>query len=82
VNLSLSDNDLKALHAAIESERVERKEFGKDGDKICQAICAFANDMAGSRHLGVLFIGVRDHGEFAGLEVRFGSVGSRIALKF
>jgi ATP-dependent DNA helicase RecG len=69
VNLSLSDSDLKALHTAIESERVERKESAKDTDKICQAICAFANDIAGSRHLGVLFIGVRDNGEFAGLEI-------------
>lgn len=43
-------NDEKAvleLLADLESARVERTISTTDTDKFCQAICAFANDMAG-----------------------------------
>lgn len=46
----------------IESDRVERKESIADGDKIRQAICAFANDLPGHNQSGILFIGVNDAG--------------------
>jgi ATP-dependent DNA helicase RecG len=53
----------------MESERVERKESAKDSDRICQIICAFANDLAGSNQLGVLFVGVKDSGELLDLDI-------------
>ena len=41
----MRDEALTALLDDIESDRVERKESVADGDKIRQAICAFANDL-------------------------------------
>lgn len=58
----MEDEDLEALLLDLESDRVERKESLADKDKVCQAICAFANDMPGSRRPGVVFIGARDDG--------------------
>jgi ATP-dependent DNA helicase RecG len=69
VNLSLTDVALLELLQTMESDRIERKESAKDADKICQAICAFANDMSGSKQPGVLFIGIADSGAFSGLEI-------------
>lgn len=60
---------LEALLNDLESDRVERKESPSDGDKIRQAICAFANDLPGHGLPGVLFVGVNDAGESVGLDV-------------
>ncbi|WP_433264389.1 RNA-binding domain-containing protein [Actinosynnema sp. CS-041913] len=69
--MALSDQDLHTLLADIESDRVERKESAASGnsDRIAQAICAFANDLAGHRLPGVLFVGVRDNGELSGVPI-------------
>jgi ATP-dependent DNA helicase RecG len=67
--MALSTEELSALLADIESDRVERKESASNADKIGEAICAFANDLAGHNQPGVLFVGVRDNGVTAGLEV-------------
>ncbi len=53
----------------LESDRAERKEGTSDGDKIRQAICAFANDIAGHRQPGVFFAGVNDAGVPTGIQV-------------
>ncbi|MCW8205649.1 transcriptional regulator [Verminephrobacter aporrectodeae subsp. tuberculatae] len=62
--MRLSDEDLEALLANPESDRSERKEaYSRDvREKLCQAICAFANDLPGHRQPGVVFVGVRDDG--------------------
>lgn len=60
---------LEALLNDLESDRVERKESPSDGDKIRQAICAFANDLPGHGLPGVLFVGVNDAGESVGLDI-------------
>lgn len=65
----LEDQELEELLTDLESDRVERKESLGDTGRIRQAICAFANDMPNHQHPGVLFIGVRDNGDCAGLSI-------------
>lgn len=65
----MTDAEMEQLLDALESDRVERKESAADGDKIRQAICAFANDLPGHGQPGVLFVGVDDDGRPTGLPV-------------
>ena len=65
----LDDNELQALLVDLESDRVERKESTADSGRIRQAICAFANDMAGHGQPGVVFIGVKNDGSCANLPI-------------
>jgi ATP-dependent DNA helicase RecG len=65
----MTNTELEQLLEDIESDRVERKESPADGDKIRQAICAFANDLPGHNKPGVLFVGVNDKGAPVGLEI-------------
>lgn len=67
--MALTNDELAALLADHESDRVERKESAADADKLSQAICAFANDLPGYREPGVLFVGVTDDGRHAGLTI-------------
>jgi len=55
-------DELNRLIKDIESDRTERTESLGDNDKICQAICAFANDLPNYQKAGYFFIGVRDDG--------------------
>ena len=67
--IRFSDRELEALLNDTESDSVERKESFK-GDvpkKARQAVCAFANDLPGHNHPGVLFIGAKDNGEPSGI---------------
>lgn len=61
----MKDGELQSLLDDLESDRVERKASFSDSGKICQAICAFANDYPNHRKPGVLFIGVNDDGSCA-----------------
>lgn len=65
----LTQSQLLALLADLESDRVERTVSVSDTDKFCQAICAFANDLPNHRQAGYLLIGVRDDGTPSGLQV-------------
>lgn len=65
----MEDRELEALLADIESDRSERTESPNDPDKIGEAICAFANDLPGNHLPGVLFVGIRDDGSCAELQV-------------
>src|SRR2546427_56812 len=65
----MDDQELTVLLQDLESDRVERKVSGADGDKIRQAICAFANDLPNHQRPGVLFIGVGDDGRCAHLTI-------------
>lgn len=69
--MALDDEELEALLADLESDRVERKESGRGEtpEKARQAICAFANDLPDHRRPGVVFIGVKDDGTPSGLAV-------------
>lgn len=68
----LTDTDLTAMLADLESDRVERKQSFK-GDApttVREAVCAFANDLPGHDGPGVVLIGARDDGTpVAGFEV-------------
>jgi ATP-dependent DNA helicase RecG len=59
-----SDVELMAMLADLESDRVERKRSldGNTPTTMREAVCAFANDLAGHLVPGVIFIGARDDG--------------------
>jgi len=65
----MDDNELLQLLRDLESDRVERKASLSDPDRICKAICAFANDLPHHRKPGVIFIGVHDNGKCANLPI-------------
>jgi ATP-dependent DNA helicase RecG len=65
----LDDAELEELLGDLESDRAERKSALTDKDRICQAVCAFANDLPGHRAPGVAFIGANDDGSPSGLPV-------------
>lgn len=65
----MTDQELEALLNDSESDRAERMESAADGDKLRQAICAFANDLPGHNKPGVLCIGVNNDGVPVGLAV-------------
>lgn len=64
-----TEKELENLLRREESESVEKCESPNSTDKIAKAICAFANDLADSRKIGVIFIGVKDNGKCVGLSV-------------
>ncbi len=57
--------------AGGEGDRVEFKEAlsGKSKKSIMEAICAFANDLPGHDEPGYVFVGVRDDGTPAGIQI-------------
>lgn len=65
----LNDIELLGLFKDLESDRSERKASDSDKNKICQAICAFANDLSNNQLPGVIFIGVNDNGTCAETEI-------------
>lgn len=62
-------DELNRLIKDSESDRVERKESMSEKERICQAICAFANDLPNHQKPGYIFIGVRDDGLLSNLMV-------------
>ena len=65
----LTTDQLRALMAGLESDRVEKTISTKNTDKFGEAICAFANDFPGHRQPGYLLVGVADDGKASGLVV-------------
>jgi ATP-dependent DNA helicase RecG len=65
----MNDRELEFLLNDLESDRVERKASISDKNKLCEAICAFANDLPNHQQPGVLFIGVNDNGSCANLAI-------------
>jgi len=65
----MTDEELEELFRDLESDRTERKESVSDSGRIRQAICAFANDMPNHRKPGVVFIGARNDGTCANLQI-------------
>ncbi len=65
----LSDEELRRHLHDLENDNVERTVSHTDKEKFGQTICAFANDMPGRRQTGVLFVGARDNGDCANIEV-------------
>lgn len=65
----MTKEELYEIIASDESYRIERTTSKGDMDKFQEAICAFANDMPGSRKKGYLLIGVYDDGRISGMKV-------------
>lgn len=65
----ISKEELLQLLKSTETYRIEKTVSIGNMDKFCEAICAFANDMPGSRQNGYLIIGANDDGSLAGLKV-------------
>jgi len=65
----LTPIELEALATDLESDRVERKAALSDPGKVRQAICAFANDLPDHQQPGVVFVGVKDDGTCANLQI-------------
>lgn len=63
----LGDPELLVMLRGMESDRVERKESfqGSAPKGVREAVCAFANDVAGHQAPGVVLVGVRDDGTAA-----------------
>ncbi len=66
-----TDNQLEEMLADTESDLVERKEslLGDAQTTIRETICAFVNDLPGHDRDGVIFVGAKNDGSPAGLEI-------------
>jgi ATP-dependent DNA helicase RecG len=65
----LTTDELRALIADHESDRVELTTSTTKTDKFGEAVCAFANDFPNHGQPGYLIIGVDDKARFSGLTV-------------
>ena len=83
----LTAEQLRALIADRESDRVELTISTTNTDKFGEAICAFANDFPNHRQPGHLIVGVGDDGTIGGLTVndrllrRLGDLRSNVNLE-
>ena len=65
----ITKEELRQLLMSTETFRVERTVSTGDMDKFQEAICAFSNDLPGSKKNGYMIIGVHDNGKLSGLKV-------------
>lgn len=65
----LTDGELAAIAADLETDRVERKASLSDRDRVAQAICAYANDLPGHGQPGYVLVGVDNAGTPTGLAI-------------
>jgi ATP-dependent DNA helicase RecG len=65
----MTEQELFALIADHEADRVELTVSTTDTDKFAEAVCAFANDLPNHAKPGHLIIGIRDNGQFGGIQV-------------
>lgn len=65
----ITKEGVRELLHSTETYRVERTTSTGDMDKFQEAICAFANDLPGSRKQGYLIIGAYDDGRLSELKV-------------
>ena len=83
----LTTDELRALIAGGESDRVEFTVSTTNTDKFGEAICAFANDYPDNGQPGHLIVGVGDDGTVSGLAVtddllrRLGQLRSNVNLE-
>lgn len=68
---SYTPAELERMLTEVESDLVEREESlrGDAPTKVQEAVCAFANDLPDHGQPGVVFVGARDDGAPAGLQV-------------
>jgi ATP-dependent DNA helicase RecG len=65
----MTEQELRALIANHEADRMEFTVSTKDTDKFSTAVCAFANDLPNHCQPGYLVVGVSDSGVVAGLDI-------------
>lgn len=65
----IGPDEILRLVVDQESDRVERKSSLANVDRVCEAICAFANDLPGHGMPGVVALGVDDQGHPNGLAI-------------
>ena len=65
----MDEKGLRKLIEAFENEHVERTRAFDKADKIGQAICAFANNIAGDNEIGYLLLGVDNDGKISGKHI-------------
>ena len=65
----ITKEEAQELLRSTETYRIERTISTGDMDKFQEAICAFANDLPGSRKKGYLILGAYDNGNLSGLKV-------------
>ncbi len=65
----MEDSELEALLRDLESDRVERKSSLADGERIREAICAFANALTHPGQPGISSSARADDGRAAGLPI-------------
>ncbi len=65
----MTEQELLALIADHEADRVEFTVSTTDTNKFSEAVCAFANDLPNHRAPGYLIVGVTDGGQFGGIQV-------------
>lgn len=77
----ITKEEVLELLRSTESYRVERTVSTGNMDKFCEAICAFANDLPGSRKNGYLIIGAHDDGKIAGMKIGDGLLKKIAAIR-
>jgi ATP-dependent DNA helicase RecG len=65
----MNEQELRALIASHEADRVEFTVSTSKTDKFAEAVCAFSNDLPGHAKPGYLVIGIDDAGAFARIQV-------------
>ncbi len=65
----LTESELQSLLPKPENEHIERCESAKNTDKIAKAICAFSNNLSDAKKPSVIFIGLKDNGEYSNLPI-------------
>lgn len=71
--MARSEEELLRLLTDLVTDQVERKESLRSAkERVCEAICAYANDLPDHRTSGIIFIGAADNGEPVGLTVNDG----------
>jgi ATP-dependent DNA helicase RecG len=65
----MDEAEILRLIADRETDRVERKASMANVDRVCEAICAFANDLPGHGAPGIVAVGVDDEGRPTGLAI-------------
>ncbi len=67
--MELTEEKLRQMMTDLEAENVERTRAFDKADKMGQAICAFANDLAGRSVSGYLLLGVEKDGRVSGKRI-------------
>lgn len=65
----ISKEEIEELLPVMEQDRIEKTISVQDSQKFGEAICAFANDLAGHNQPGYLIVGVHDDGRKAGMTI-------------